>query len=122
MEILALVIWLLLAGIGMVLLPLAIIVPGAGLAALCAFGGATVCILWFVLDAPGWTGWAQFGFAMLGIVGGTFAAAQLLDERAVTGSAYEEAGAAALGLQLPFYGAVAVVTLLMALAATDPIV
>lgn len=122
MEFLALLIWLLLAGIGVFVLPLAITVPGTGLAALAAFGGTAACILWIVLDAPSWTGWAQLGLAFLGIVGGGLGAAQLLDDRSGTGSAVEELGAAALGLQLPFYGAVACVTLLMALQATDPVV
>ena len=122
MEFLALVTWLLLAGLGLVLLPLAITVPGSGLAALAAIGGTVVCILWLVLGAPAWTGWAQFGLALLGIVGAGLAAAQIVDDRSITGTSLEELGAAALGLALPFYGALALITLLMALAVTDPVV
>lgn len=122
MEFLALLIWLLLAGLGLILLPLAITVPGSGLAALAAFAGTAVAVLWIVLGAPAWTGWAQFGLSLLGILGGTLAAAQLLDERGITGAALEEHGAAALGLALPFYGALAFVTLLLATSAVEPVV
>ena len=121
-EILALVIWLLIAGLGLVLLPVAITAPGAGLAALAAFGGTAAAILWIVLGAPLWTGWVQFGLALLGSIGGGFAAGQLMDDRNATGSGVEEAGAAALGLALPFYGALMFVTLLLALGAVDPVV
>ena len=122
MEFLALLIWLLLAGLGMLLLPVAITMPGAGLAALAALAGTAVCVLWIALDAPGWTGWAQLGLAVLGIVGAGVAAGQIVDDRWITGSAIEEVGAAALGLALPFYGTLVVVTLLMATGATDPVV
>ena len=122
MEFLALILWLTIAGMGLVLLPLAITVPGAGLAALAAMGGTAVCVLWIVLDAPEWTGWAQLGLAALGIVGGGLAAAQLVDARSISGSALEEAGAAVLGLALPFYAVLIAVTVLMSTGATDPVV
>ena len=122
MDFLALLTWLLLAGLGLLLLPLAITVPGAGLTALAAFAGTAVCVLWIALGAPNWTGWAQLGLSLLGILGGGFAAAQLLDDREITGSRLEKHGAAALGLALPFYGALAFMTLLMALQVTDPVV
>lgn len=122
MEILALVIWLMLAGLGMVLAPFAFTTPGAGISALAAFGGATAGVLFIVLGAPLWTAWAQVGFALLGMVGATLAAAQLNDDRFTSGSVAEELQASAVGLQLPFYATVAFVTLLMALQATDPVV
>ena len=122
MEILALVIWLLVAGLGMVLLPVGITAPGAGLAALAAFGGVAAAILWIVLGAPLWTGWVQVGLALLGSIGGGFAAGQLMDDRNATGSGIEEAGAAALGLALPFYGTLLFVTFLLATGAVDPVV
>ena len=122
MEFVALLIWLLLAGTATVLAPFAFTTPGAGLSALAAFGGATACVLFIVLDAPLWTAWAQVGFAVLGMLGGTLAAAQLNDDRFATGSVMEQVQASAVGLQLPFYGTVAFVSLLMALEFTDPIV
>jgi hypothetical protein len=122
MEFIALALWLLLGGLGMLLLPAAITAPGAAIAAIAAFTGVVIAILWIVLDAPEWTGWAQLGLALLGIVGATLATRTLVDDRNVTGSAVEEVGAAALGLVLPFYGALIAVTLLMAVGATDPVV
>jgi hypothetical protein len=122
MEFVALLIWLLLFAAGMVLLPLAITAPGAGIAALAAFGGTGMCILWIALGAPAWTGWAQLGLAVVGIVGAGVAAAQLVDERWISGSVLVEWGAASVGLQLPFYGALICVTLLMAVQVTDPVV
>lgn len=122
MEFLALVIWLMLAGLALVLLPLALTVPGAGLAALAALGGVVVSILWIVLDAADWTGWTQLGLSVLGIAAGGLAAAQIMDDRVVTGSSHEEPGAAALGAALPLYGALVFVTSLMASGAIDPVV
>jgi hypothetical protein len=122
MEFLALAIWLLLAGLGSVLAPFAFTTPGAGLAGLAAFGGATASVLFIVLDAPLWTAWAQVGFSLLGMVGGTLAAAQLNDDRFTSGSVSEQLQASAVGLQLPFYATVAFVTLLIALQAVDPVV
>lgn len=122
MEILALLVWLLLAGTGAILLPFAFTVPGSGLSAMAGTGGMIVCILFIVLGAPVWAGWAQVGLASLGVVGATLAAAQLLDERFVIGSATEELQAAVVGLRLPFYFAVGFVTLLVALDMTEPVV
>jgi hypothetical protein len=121
-EFLALLIWLLLAGAGTILAPFAVTTPGAGLSFLAAGGGLTVCVLYIVLDAPLWAGWVQLGLAALGILGAGLAAAQLLDDRVVSGSVGEEVQAGVVGLQLPFYFAVTFVTLLIALQATDPVV
>ena len=44
------------------------------------------------------------------------------EDREITGSRLEEHGAAALGLALPFSGALGFMTLLMALQVTDPVV
>lgn len=122
MEFVALLVWLLLAGTGAILLPFAFTVPGSGLSAMAGTGGMIACILFIVLGAPVWAGWAQVGLAALGIVGATLAAAQLLDERFVIGSVTEEIQAAVVGLQLPFYFCAVFVTLLVALDMTEPVV
>jgi hypothetical protein len=122
MEFFALLIWLLLGGLATVLAPLGLSNPGAGITALAAFGGTGACILFIVLGAPDWAGWAQFGMAVLGIVAGTFAVAWLSDDVLSTGSEFEGLAAGALGVALPFFGAAAFVTLLIALQVTDPVV
>ena len=122
MEIFALVIWLLLGGLATVVLPAGLTNPGMGVAALAAFGGAAASVLFLVLGAPVWAGWVQFGMAVLGIVGATFAVAWLSDDAVVTGSEYEGLAAGALGVALPFFSAAAFVTLLIALQVTDPVV
>ena len=122
MEFLALLIWLLLAGTGAILAPFAFTTPGAGIAALAAFGGTAACALFIVLDAPEWAGWAQLGLALLGILGATLAAAQLSDERVISGSVAEEVQAGVVGLALPFFCTVTFVTFLIALEITDPVV
>jgi hypothetical protein len=121
-EFLALLIWLLLAGTGAVLGPFAFMVPGSGLSALAGLGGMTACILFIVLGAPDWAAWAQVGLALLGILGATLAAAQLSNDRVISGSVGEELQAGVVGLQLPIYCAVMFVTLLTALQVTDPVV
>ena len=122
MEFLALLIWLLVAGTGVVLAPFAFTTPGAGLSFLAAGGGTTACVLSIALGAPDWSAWAQVGMALLGIVGAGLAAAQLSDDRVISGSAGEVLQAGVLGLQLPFYCAVTYVTFLITLQATDPVV
>jgi hypothetical protein len=122
MEFLALVIWLLLATAALAVLPGVLTAPGAGIAALAAFGGFAAAVLWIVLDAPLWTGWVQVGMAVLGMLGATLAAAHLLDGERITGGVAEEVQAAALGLQLPFYGTVLFVALIMSLQITEPVV
>jgi hypothetical protein len=122
MEFLALLLWLTLAGVGLLVLPAALTAPAGAIAALSAGAGVVVCILWIVLDAPGWTGWTQLGLAVVGAVGAGFAAQTLLDDRAITGSVAEEAAAGALGLMIPFYATAIAVTLLMASGATQPVV
>ena len=79
-------------------------------------------MLWIALGAPLWAGWTQFALALLGVIGAGVAAAQLVDAELIKGTTAEELAAAAIGLQLPFYGAVAFVALLMATQVTDPIV
>jgi hypothetical protein len=122
MEIFALVIWLLLGGLATVLAPLGLTNPSAGIAALAAFGGVGASILFIVLGAPLWAGWVQVGMAALGLVAGTFAVAWLSDDGLITGSELEGLAAGALGVALPFFGAAAFVTLLIALEVTDPVV
>jgi hypothetical protein len=122
MEFLALLIWLLLAGTGMVLAPFVFATPGAGLSLLASGGGLTAGVPYIVLDAPLSARWAQLGLALVGILGAGLAAAQLINDRVITGSVGEEVQAAVVGLQLPFYCAVTFVTLLIALQATDPVV
>ena len=121
MEYLALFLWLLIAGMGLVLLPLAITAPGAALAALAAMTGVVFAVLWIVLDAAEWTGWVQLGLAVAGTIGAGLAAAQLVDDRSFSGSALEETGAAVLGLSLPFYAVLILTTLLMATGAVDAV-
>jgi hypothetical protein len=122
MEFLALLIWLLLAGTAVVVAPFGFISLGAGISALAAFGGITAGVLYIVLDAPGWAGWAQFGLALMGILGATLAAVWLSDDRVISGSAAEGLMAGAVGLQLSFFFAVTFVTLLIALEVTDSVV
>jgi hypothetical protein len=122
MEFLALVLWLTLAGIGMLVLPAAFTAPAGVVAAGAAGAGLVVCVLWIVLDAPGWTGWTQLGLAVLGTLGAGLAASVLVDDRAITGTVIEEAAAGALGLLIPFYAVTIAVTLLMATGATKPVV
>jgi hypothetical protein len=121
-EFVALLIWLLLAGTGVVLAPFAFTTPGAGLSFLAAGGGLTVCVVYIVLGAPLWAGWVQLGLALLGILGVGLAAAQLLDDRVISGSVGEEVQAGVVGLQLPIYCTVTFVALLVALQGTDPVV
>jgi len=121
-EFLALLIWLLLAGTAAVVAPFAVISLGAGIAALAAFGGTAASVLYIILDAPDWAGWAQLGLALLGILGATVAAAWLSDDRVISGSAAEGLMAGAVGVQLPFFLAVTFVTLLIAFQVTDPVV
>jgi hypothetical protein len=121
-EFFALLIWLLLGGLATAVAPLGLTNPSAGITALAAFGGAGACILFIALGAPVWAGWVQVGMAMLGIVAGTFAVAWLSDDALITGSEFEGLAAGALGVALPFFGAAAFVTLLIALQVTDPVV
>ncbi len=122
MEFLALVTWLVLAGTGAILAPFALSTPGAGLAALAAFGGLTACILFIVLGAPLLAGWVQVGMVALGLLGAGLAAAQLTNDRVISGSVAEELQAGVVGLQLPIYCALAFVTLLVATQAVDAVV
>lgn len=122
MEIFALVLWLLLGGLATILAPAGLTNPGAGVAALAAFGGAAASVLFIVLGAPLWAGWVQVGMAVLGIVGGTFAVAWLSNESLITGSEFEGLAAGVLGLALPFFCTALFVTLLIALQITDPVV
>jgi hypothetical protein len=123
MEIFALVMWLLLGGLAMVVAPFGLTNPGAGIAALAAFGGAGASILFIVLGAPVWAGWVQFGMAVLGALGATLAVAWWLnDERHTTGSEFEGLAAGALGVQLPVYSTAVFVTALIAFQVTDPVV
>jgi hypothetical protein len=122
MEFLALVLWLTLATVGLLVLPAAFTAPAGALSAMLAGAGLVVCVLWIVLGAPGWTGWTQLGLAVGGMACAGLAAGTLLDNRAITGTAGEEAAAGALGLLLPFYGTTIAVTLLMATGATQPVV
>ena len=122
MEFLALLTWLLLAGTGLMLLPYALATPGAGLAALCGLGGLAACGLFIVLGAPDWAGWTQVGLAMLGFVGAALAGAWLCDERHTSGSAGQVMQAGVVGLQLPFFGVITFISLLIAVHATDPLV
>jgi hypothetical protein len=123
MEILALAIWLLLGGLATVLAPFGITNPGAGLAAMATFTGVAASVVFLVSGAPVWAAWVQFGMAVIAIIGGTLAVAWWLgDETHTTGSEFEGLAAGALGLALPFYGAVIFVTGLMAFQLTDPVV
>ena len=122
MEFLALLTWLVLGTSALMLLPFAVTTPGAGLAALGALGGLAACVLFIVLGAPNWAGWTQLGMALLGIAGAALAAAWLCDARNASGSAAQEVQAAVVGLQLPFFGAVGVFSLLIAVQATDSVV
>jgi hypothetical protein len=122
MEIFALVLWLLLGGLGTILAPAGLTNPGAGITALAAFGGAAASVLFIVLGAPVWAGWVQVGMAVLGIIGGTLAAAWLSNDNLITGSELEGVAAGVVGLALPFFCAALFVTLLIALQITDPVV
>ena len=122
MEFLALVNWLMLGGIATVIAPFAITTPGVGFVVLGVFTGVAACILFIVLGAPVWLGWAQFALAVIGILGGGLAAAWLNNDQVIAGSVAEEVQAGAVGLALPFLFSCAFVTLLVALQVTDPVV
>ena len=122
MEFLALVTWLLLAGGSVFLLPFVITTPGAGLAGLAGLGGLAAAILFVVLGAPDWASWAQVGMALLGILGATMAAGWLTDETFTSGSQSQLLQAGVVGLQLPFFGVAAFISLLLAVHATPPVV
>ena len=122
MEFLALLTWLLLGSSAMMLLPIVLATPGAGLAVLGGLGGLTACVLFIVLGAPSWAGWTQLGMALLGFVGAAVAAAWLCSERHASGSGAQEVQAATVGLQLPFFGAVIVMSLLIATQVTESVV
>jgi hypothetical protein len=122
MEIFALILWLLLGGLGTILLPAGITNPGAGILALATFGGAAASVLFIVLGAPVWAGWVQVGMAVLGLVGGTLAVVWLSNDSLTTGSEYEGVAAGVVGLALPFFCAALFVTLLVALDITEPVV
>lgn len=122
MEFLALLTWLLLGASGMLLLPSVLATPGAGLAVLGGLGGLAACVLFIVLGAPSWAGWTQLGMALLGFVGAAVAGAWLSDERHASGSGAQEVQAATVGLQLPIFAAVTLISLLIALQVTNPVV
>lgn len=122
MEFLALILWLTLASLTLALLPAAFTAPAGVVAMMAAGAGFVVCVLWIVLGAPSWTGWAQLGLAIVGSIFAGLAVAPLTDARSITGTAVEEVAAGALGLVLPFYVTTIAVTLLMATGATDPVV
>ena len=106
----------------MILLPYALATPGAGLAALGGLGGLAACLLFILLGAPNWAGWTQLGMALLGFVGAAVAGAWLCDERHASGSGAQGVQAATVGLQLPFFGAVTVMSLLIATQVTNSVV
>ncbi len=122
MEFFTLLIWLVLGGLGTVLAPFALTTPGNALVALGAFGGTIAAILYLVLDQPLWLAWVQVGAAVLGILGATLAAAQLFDSNLLTGSTGEEIEASALGLALPFFGAVLFCASLIAFQLVVPVI
>jgi len=122
MEFLALLTWLLLAGLGVVLLPFALATPGAGLAGLGGLGGLSASILFIVLGAPDWAAWAQVGMATLGIGGASIADMWLSDDKVISGTRAEVIQAGVVGLQLPFFGVVMFISLLIALHATEPVI
>ena len=122
MEFLALLTWLLLGSSGMLLWPFVLATPGAGLAALGGLGGLAACVLFIMLGAPSWAGWTQLGMALLGFAGAALAGAWLCDERHASGSSAQEVQAATVGLQLPAFGTVAVMSLLIATQVTAAVV
>ena len=122
MEFLALLTWLLLAGTGVFLLPFVFATPGAGLAGLAGLGGLTVSVLYIVLGAPEWAGWAQVGMATLGIGGAAIAATWLCDDKFISGTTVEVLQAGVVGLQLSFFSVVMFILLLIALHATEPVI
>jgi hypothetical protein len=121
MEILALLVWLLVAGMGLVLLPFSITTPGVALAAIGSQIGLVAGILFVALDEPDWAMWVQVGAAVLGILGAGIGVKWICDESFATGSAAEEVQAGVLGLQLPFYFVVAFLTLVVAFGGADPV-
>jgi hypothetical protein len=122
MEFLTLLIWLLLGGLGTLLAPFALTTPGNALVALGAFGGTAAAVLYLVLDQPLWAAWAQVGAAAIGLLGSTFAAAQLFDGSSLTGGVAEEVEASALGLALPFFGTVLFCAMLIATQLVEPVI
>jgi hypothetical protein len=118
MEYIALLIFLLLAGTGLVLGPFAITTPGAGLAALAGVGGLAACVLFIAFDGASAAGWVLVGASVLGVVGDAIAAAWLTSDRrglSMPGQVAEELQASVVGLQLPFFLAVVPVAVMVAL-------
>jgi hypothetical protein len=118
MEFIALLIFLLLAGTGLVLGPFALTTPGAALAALAGVGGLVACGLFIAFDGNSVAGWALVGLSVLGVAGGAIAAAWLTSDRrslSLAGQTAEEVQAAVVGLQLPFFLTAVPVALLVAL-------
>ena len=85
-------------------------------------GGLTVCILYIVLDAPNWAGWAQLALALLGVLGAALTAARVCDDRFTSGSGAEALQATIAGVLLPLYGAVVFIAALVATHGTNPVV
>lgn len=122
MEFLALLIWLLLGGLATVLAPFALTTPGNALAAGGVFAGVAGSILYIVLGAPDWAAWLQVGAAAVGLLGGTFATAQLVNGDNLTGGTGEEIEASALGLLLPFLATVLFCAAVLATGLVEPVV
>jgi hypothetical protein len=122
MEFVTVIVWLVLAGTAVFLLPGTIMVPGAALMVLAGVGGLAGGVLFIVLDAPGWAAWLQVGLAALGVAGATIAAGYLCSADDITGSSLEEVEASVVGLQLPFLATVLFAALLIAAHGVDPVV
>jgi hypothetical protein len=117
MEWLALLVWLLLAGMGLAMGIGALSTPGAGLVPLAAVGGLATTVVFIITSSFVWA-WIAFGLAVLGIIATSVAAAFLVSsDRGISaaGQTGEEIQAAVAGIALPLFGTVVCMSLLVAL-------
>jgi hypothetical protein len=122
MEWLALVVWIILAAVG---IPLAALVgvafPTLGLQAVAVGAGFALCVLFIALADGSALLWCGVGVAMVGIVAVAIGSARLTSgDRSVSvvGQSAEEHAALLAGIQGPLFGLVAGVSVLAALGMT----
>jgi hypothetical protein len=122
MEWLALVIWVILAAVG---IPLAALVgvasPTLGLQAVAVGAGLALCVLFIALAGGSALLWCGVGVALVGLVAVAVGSARLTSgDRSVSvvGQRAEEHAALLAGIQGPLFGLVAGVSVLAALGMT----
>jgi hypothetical protein len=121
MQWLALILWLLIAPVGMLLGVFALSTPGAALQAPAVVAGLGLTVVYLITDSPA-AAWGGFAAAVLAFVTTGAAGAWLVSgdrEVSAAGQTAEETQAAIAGWQLPL---LVVVSLAMLLVALDLVV